>query len=111
MGFLQNTLRPRAVALAAKRISKSECSPAAGTNAAAEINGDSARPLGNSRLSYRSLKLMRRGVDRRAIGDGFAAVHESGHGPSATSLGESAMSAVGGALQEVSSIRQMRSSH
>src|SRR5262245_28025903 len=38
-------------------------------------------PLGNSRLSYSSLKLMRRGstVDSRAIGDGFAAVHESGN--------------------------------
>ena len=32
-------------------------------------------------LSYRSLKLMRRGADGRAIGDRFAAVHESGCGP------------------------------
>src|SRR5262245_57131793 len=38
-----------------------KCLAAVGTNAAAEINGDSARPLGNSRLSYRSLKPMRRG--------------------------------------------------
>src|SRR5262245_61986744 len=60
------------------------------------MKGDSARPLGNSRLSYRSLKLMRRGVDGHAIGDGFAAVHESGYGPSATSLGEPGMSAFWG---------------
>jgi hypothetical protein len=35
--------------------------------------------LGNSRPSYRSLKTDAKGVDGRVIGDGFAAVHESGY--------------------------------
>src|SRR5262245_45730582 len=45
MGLSQNTLNATRSCAAANGFQKSECSPAAGTNAAAEINGDSARPL------------------------------------------------------------------
>src|SRR5215471_2161296 len=48
--------RPRAFALAAKWISNCECPPAAGTNAAAEINGIRHAPwqLGQQAISGRS---------------------------------------------------------
>jgi hypothetical protein len=81
MGPSQNTFESHPLSRLRLQISNWKMLPAVGTNAAAEINGDSARPLGNSKLSYRSLKLMRRGSDGRAIGDRFAAVDEVGNGP------------------------------
>ena len=66
--------------------------PAAGTNAAVEINDDSARPRWQLETKLPQSQTVAKGVDGRAIGGVFAAVHESAVGTSATSRGKPGMS-------------------
>ena len=61
-----------------------------------KINGDSAHTLGNSKIKLPQPQADAKGVNGRAIRVGFAAVHESGCGPSATSMMDARESAFEG---------------